>query len=367
LIIVGASARAAAASALRAGFSPWCADLFADADLAAACPVCRLEPRHYPRGLIAALKDAPPGPWLYTGALENHPDLVARVARPLLGNPAETLRRVRDPLRLKQVLREHGLPCPEVTLEQPDSRRRWLVKPRRGAGGLHIRAWQTAMTRVPPRCYLQEWIDGPSYAAIFLGKQRQAELVGVTRQLVGEAWLHAGPFQYCGSIGPVGLSDAVRSGLSRLGRVLAAAFDLRGLFGADFIVHDEQPWPVEVNPRYTASVEILERATGRALVAEHAAVFGVAAAPKPPMAQSRVHGKAVLFATRDMIWPRHGPWDAALVVGLGGLSAPFADIPHAGASILRGQPICTLLAAAESEEGCVAALRRRALTIVTAS
>ncbi len=32
LLIFGASARAAAFSALRAGLQPWCADLFADAD-----------------------------------------------------------------------------------------------------------------------------------------------------------------------------------------------------------------------------------------------------------------------------------------------------------------------------------------------
>jgi len=32
VLIVGASARAAAFSALRAGLRPWCADLFADLD-----------------------------------------------------------------------------------------------------------------------------------------------------------------------------------------------------------------------------------------------------------------------------------------------------------------------------------------------
>src|SRR5205807_1077251 len=81
LIIVGASARAAAFSALRAGLRPWCIDLFADADLRARCPVTHLEPDRYPYGLAELLPQAPPGPWMYTGGLENRPNLIRRLAR----------------------------------------------------------------------------------------------------------------------------------------------------------------------------------------------------------------------------------------------------------------------------------------------
>src|SRR5206468_8888687 len=73
VLILGASARAAAFSARRAGLAPWCADLFADADLRRLCPVRRIDVADYPAGLVTALADAPPGPVLYTGALENYP------------------------------------------------------------------------------------------------------------------------------------------------------------------------------------------------------------------------------------------------------------------------------------------------------
>jgi uncharacterized protein len=331
--------------------------------------VRRLDQRHYPRGFLAVLDDAPAVPWLYTGALENHPDLVTRVPRPLLGSAADTLHRVRDPSLVTQVLRQHSLPCPEVCGSAPDPRRRWLIKPLRGAGGAHIRAWKppAPASKRPrgrtPRRFLQEWIDGPSYAAAFLGSNDGAELLGVTRQLVGEAWLHAGPFQYCGSIGPVQLADAVQKTLGRLGKVLAAEFSLRGLFGVDFILHEGEPWPVEVNPRYTASVEVLERATGRPFLADHASVFGVAGAGIRSAADRRIHGKAILFAARDTIWPARGPWEAALAQGLGDLSVPFADIPHAGTRIDSGQPICTLFAADQTEAACLAALRQQAATL----
>ena len=50
LLILGASARAAAFSALRIGLRPTCADLFADADLASACPVDPGRARRLSRG-----------------------------------------------------------------------------------------------------------------------------------------------------------------------------------------------------------------------------------------------------------------------------------------------------------------------------
>ena len=49
-------------------------------------------------------------------------------------------------------------------------------------------------------------------------------LLGVTLQLTGEHWLHARPFQYCGSVGPVELPAGPQNALTRLGDVLRAEF-----------------------------------------------------------------------------------------------------------------------------------------------
>ena len=53
LLILGASVRAAAFSALRAGLRPWCVDLFADLDLRANCPALVIDASRYPNGLAA--------------------------------------------------------------------------------------------------------------------------------------------------------------------------------------------------------------------------------------------------------------------------------------------------------------------------
>src|SRR5688572_18807233 len=112
LTILGASARPAAFSAVRAGYAPYSLDSFADCDLATLCRAERI--KRYPQDFLGALSAAPQGPWMYTGGLENHPGLVARLARlrPLWGNPADVLSRVRDPWQLSAALSDSGLAHP---------------------------------------------------------------------------------------------------------------------------------------------------------------------------------------------------------------------------------------------------------------
>ena len=120
LLILGAGVRAAAFSAIRLGLRPDCADLFGDArpqglelpfdpDRGGGLP--RRAPRVRGRG--RAIR------WLYTGALENRPDLVDAISERhrLLGNPGSVLRRLRDPDLLSETIREAGLVAPEVRLD----------------------------------------------------------------------------------------------------------------------------------------------------------------------------------------------------------------------------------------------------------
>src|SRR5579864_7744079 len=259
LLLLGASVRAAAFSARRANLIPWGADLFLDTDL-----------RQFGQSfqhisdyseLLTVAEKSPPGPWMYTGALENRPGLVDQIARrrPLWGNSADVLRRVRSPLSVFKFLNEADIPCPRIGSSQSAKSIRWLQKPKASAGGKGI-TWWTGQS-LSRRNYLQEYIEGESCAAMFVAGQGRASLLGVTHQLIGQPWLHAGTFQYCGSIGPICLEPALEQSFSRLGNALAAGFHLQGLFGVDCVMRDGIPWPVEVNPRYTASVEVLELAT----------------------------------------------------------------------------------------------------------
>src|SRR6478736_3550977 len=114
LIILGASARGAAQSAIRSGFRPYAIDLFADLDLQRIAPAVQIE--RYPAEFLTALAAAPQAPWIYTGSLENYPRLVARLAklRPLVGNGPEVLKKVRDPRWLAELLASFAVRFPET-------------------------------------------------------------------------------------------------------------------------------------------------------------------------------------------------------------------------------------------------------------
>jgi predicted ATP-grasp superfamily ATP-dependent carboligase len=366
LLILGASARAAAFSALRAGLHPWCVDLFVDLDLQQRCAITKLAER-YPEDFQRFIEGDLCGPWMYTGALENRPRFVQRMARrrPLWGNAKDALSRCRDPKYVSTILQTAGMSAPAVGegIEESTRTRRWLVKPRKSAGGAGIRFWipgeQGGRGHVN---YLQEYIEGEPLALLFLGCGGTAHFLGMTRQLVGQAWLHAAPFHYCGSIGPLVPGMVKRPSLTALGQLLASECHLVGLFGVDGVLRDGTFWPVEINPRYTASVEVLEYSSGTPMLGWHAHVFTQRQPPPlaPPVVSARrTIGKAILFARDGLDFPDDGPWMAELrepkpVQEL----LSFADIPAAGERIDAGKPILTFFAAADSPSACEDVLRQ---------
>ena len=366
LVILGASARAAAYSARRAGFLPSVADLFGDRDLVKIANWTAI--RDYPLGVTEAASCLPPGPWIYTGGLENHPDLIDQIAaaRPLLGNPGEVLRAVRDPLHLAACLRQDGLDAPDVSRERPRSgdSSQWLRKPLRSGGGHGIDRLSTFLdlpiaTHENEEHYYQRFIDGVGCSAVFVAAGGRAKLIGVTRQLVGEPWTGAAPFMYCGSLWPVSIEFQAAAVLPRIGNCLAAEFRLAGLFGVDLVISGQRAFVIEVNSRYPASVEVLEQTLGeqRNVIQMHVDACRKGVLPSDLMADSkRSYGKAILFARQTT---QLGSRFEDFVAEIDDASrwSPLADVPVAGAEIRAGQPVLTVRAAAATPRGVLLRLR----------
>ncbi len=293
-------------------------DLFGDVDLRG---------RGSTGGSLTALVDAavmePPSAVVYGASFENHPALVARLAErhTLLGNAPETLRAVRDPERLR------AFSSPRTTFSVPAAGR-WLSKPLRGGGGIRVRDWSGGA--LPAGTYLQEHVDGLACSAAAVGDGRDAVVLGLTEQLIGRPAFGVGGYRWCGNIVtplPPGLREQAREVCSRL----AGAFGLRGLFGVDFIWDGERAWTLEVNPRPTASLEVIEAAYGVDVFDAHLrGCAGELPAIEPE--RSGVAGKAVLFATEDVV---------------AGDLRGVRDIPHPGERIAAGHPICTIVTTAD--------------------
>jgi predicted ATP-grasp superfamily ATP-dependent carboligase len=370
LTIIGGTVRAAAQSAVRSGFSVYAADLFADEDLR---QVARSRQVHdYPRGLGESVRSSQPGGWLYTGALENHARLIAEWAqvRPLLGNPAGVLRRVRNPLRVASVLAAVGFPVPAVTLDpaQVPTDGSWLIKPMHSAGGAHIHPWRGAMSQPPRsgRSYYQRCISGRPVAALYVAARKQARLLGISDQLIGTAWTGASGFRYAGSITAFDLSEHVVDRFVELGEVLARHFDLCGLFGVDALVNADGVWTVEVNPRYTASAEIVERTTGVPIIAAHSRACLAGELPEiSGRPRDAIAGKAIAYATRPLVFPAWEQLPAELTGVHDGWPA-LADYPAAGTAIAANWPIATVLASAADSDSVLRILQQRCQLLIDA-
>lgn len=380
LIIVAASARALAVSAARAGWSVHAADLFADTDLrAAATAVVRVAagpPLPWPAGIEAGVRGFPVAPWCYGGALENHPELVDRLARdrPLAGNAGDRLRAVRDPAVLARAVGRIGLRFPETTSNPAavPADGSFLCKPRHGAGGRGIAPWHGGPRPAGDRIW-QRLVAGRPWSAAFAIDGRGARLVGASRPLVGRRWCGTRGFAWCGAVDvPLAALDTpLRARFERLGAVLAGEFGLVGLVGADAVVDAAQALHVlEINPRPTASVELVERATGESMAAAHLAACGVSVpgVPAPGSAlRAAWWAKAVVFTGRGVTIdePR-----ADALAGLADRWAdadggwpPLADLPAAGETIAAGRPVLTVFAAGGDASAALRAVRGRAGTV----
>lgn len=358
--MVGASVRALAQSLRAAGHEPVAVDHFGDRDLRETCETYALDrdlglPRRHASFAVAVARLRARGvAWdavAYTGGLENAPHVVGRLARTgaLLGNPPAALRAVRNWPALASGLAGEGFRVPR-SLPAGDRvplRGRWLLKPLRGAGGAGIRFAEPGEA-VPRGRIAQEYLPGTPASALYLAAGGDAVLLGVTEQLAGRAELGAPGFAYAGNILLPRVSPSLESELTRLVRWLARSFGLAGLGGVDFVLTGAGPVPIEVNPRYTAAVELLEQATGRSLFPAHlAALAGRLPAGRPRW--EGFWGKAIVYATGDGAWRFDGDWAAARL----------RDVPAAGSPVRRGHPVCTVLAGGRDRETCLDALVRR--------
>ena len=203
----------------------------------------------------------------------------------------------------------------------------------------------------PSRCVLQEHVPGPAMSAIYVSNDTDCELVGVTEQLVGEPWLHAKPFAYAGNIGPLDGNEALQQKLTTLGTRLAQRTGLIGVWGIDFILNNDTPFVIEVNPRYTASVEVFELASSFRAFDWLRWIFANEPKPTQHTVPTQCVGKAIYYAPRRFTVPT--PFAQSC----------FADVPPPGSIIEAGQPVVTLFTTADDPEACRQQLKATAAAL----
>src|SRR3989475_4835285 len=367
VLLAGVSTRDIAESAVRAGYEVVAVDGFGDLDLVACATevhVVRVGGRFSARAAAAAVRDVPSESAVYQASFENHPGAVRALAanRVLWGNSPAVLARARDPRRVARVVGEAGLPSPRVRLTRPAPgwRGGWLVKPKRSGGGDEVAVWRRGAP-VPRGSYLQQRISGVTGSIVFAADGRRAVALGLTRILAGEAAFGARGFRYCGNIlGPAGdpqfsADERLLDRATVLAECVTRAFGVVGVNGVGFVARRGRPYAIEVNPRYTAAMELVERAYGISLFAVHvrACQGGL---PAFDLAAARRHapdavGKAIVYARRPTALGDTRSWL---------LDSDMRDISPPGTRFAPREPICTIFARGRDAAACFAALAHRA-------
>jgi predicted ATP-grasp superfamily ATP-dependent carboligase len=366
IVLVGATVRAAAQSAARAGFCVTGLDRFGDADTLQACH------RHFVinggNDELDRLASQCAGiRVMQVGGLISHQGLIRRLEQvsPLLGPSPSVCDRLRDEAGLRSLARQAGI-CFPATLESPSATsgqslkggNGWLCKQRASCGGLGVR-WFVDRRDTDHNERIQQWIPGRSFGATLLSDGKEVRLLGVCRSLFTR---HPDrPFVYAGSLGPIPILPSTTDSLRRLGRCVVEATGLRGLWNVDYLLDaDERVWLLEINPRWSGSSELIERGLldlqqlestesllGLAVaacernesqsVAEPDPIDGTQPSDNESAAQAAMYLKRIVFAPVDM------RLDRSSIDGLVGSNACYHDVPADGTVIRRREPVMTVI------------------------
>ena len=369
ILVVGVSVRAMVASAVRSGYTVLALDAFGDRDLKSLAEAYALQRdfnvRYSPHALSAASRQFSYDAVAYTSDLENYPKIIQRLAgsRIIMGNSPQAVAAVRHWAEVFNRLERAGFPVPETIFaadkRKADSHRHWLIKPVSGGGG-HGVIFLKSSEFPGTRFMLQEYIPGKACSASFVANGQDCIVLGITEQLIGMHAFGSQGFRYCGNILPLpeitdpDSAELLVAEVRRLAVFLTRAYGLKGVNGIDFILNGDKVYLTEINPRYSASMELIEHAYELPIFHLHAQAVLSGRLPEFRLEAALSHrtffGKAILFAERNAVAPDTKGW----------LDSGARDIPAPGEKLHKGNPICTVLANRPTSDETRAELIQRA-------
>lgn len=363
ILLLGVSTRAMAESAAADGHEVVAVDFFGDRDQASVAESYALRRDlglpTTAEGLAEAARRIDGDAVVYGSNLENHPEVIEELAvhRRVLGNPADVVREVRDWALLRRFCREESIARPETLLAgevgrvaAAPVRGRWLKKRRRSGGGHGVAAWDGA--GLDDDHLLQAEVEGTPASVAFVADGKESRIFAVTEQLLGRSELGGSGFAWCGNVLPLrdeGL-HSVRAEVDHMVSRLVRRFGLVGVNGVDVVIGRDaagavRPHLIEVNPRFSGSMELAERAFGVGVFSLHLAGLAgrIPPAPADCPASAGCFGKGIVYARRTVTVSDTDAW----------LARGFRDVPWPGHRVAAGHPLCTVLSRGPDREACL--------------
>ncbi len=367
-LVIGASCRSLAQSLVLAGWSVHAIDLFADRDLEAVAEVRQIERLDDWLAISQSIRSffgsETPDLIFLTGGMENQAQVLEKLEAiaPLAGPPVHHVLAMRRWFELRKLAVASGIHLPEswflpsakILPRSMVASGVWLSKSSKSSGGLGVQhRTQTCDARLVEGI-VQRRIEGYGLGVTFLSDSTCCRPIAAM-----ESWRSPSDqcFLYQGSIGPVVLPKSIQESLERFAEAIVGRWSFRGWIQADFIVdHSDSLWLLEINPRWSSSMELIEKAWSLPLSRLIARPFqetfeALPSINRPPVLFA---GKRILYADRDrevsaelsdrMMEMRFDP------SALDRAGRWVADIPQAGTIIQKGHPMCTVIVADNSIE-----------------
>ncbi|XZE56393.1 ATP-grasp domain-containing protein [Planctomycetaceae bacterium SH139] len=395
ILIFGASVRAASEAAAKAGYRVLAVDQFGDQDARRWAKFwAPLDPVDPASSLLSAIElcrckfpDCPSSSNLTAiacGGLESWFERLEplRKSLNLLLPSTPELRQLRDPRLLQQLTKVTSARFPPTRFTRPptpppntaESQTRWLTKQIRSSAGLGVRFDVEASrpgqgdiadsaANAPRDRYWQQQISGRAVGVNLLCGPTGVRILNTCRAInysqPARASQPASPFLYGGSLGPYPLQPHERAAILEFADQLTRQVDFVGLLGSDWLLSRDgtPPWLLELNPRYTASMEIWERLCASSLVDVQLASYQLNDQQLDTMAfdfpennssgwpskPSKTVIKFVLWAPRELFFSSNQLTSWAQHCELELDSVQWCDLPVEGTVIPAASPIVTAI------------------------
>ncbi|MHA1377856.1 MAG: ATP-grasp domain-containing protein [Candidatus Helarchaeota archaeon] len=284
--------------------------------------------------------------------LDDRPDLWEELnsLAPVYGNSPPVLKRARSVLNLFEEVKRKKISCPVtrlVTTEEDavkatmDINLPVVLKPMAGAGGVNIRiAYNKEQLKYyyneirnntkNEQVLIQEYIKGVDISSMTLSSDKEHRILSINKQLIGVKEVRApSNFSYCGNFIPFKTTENVSKNIESASEKIAQLLGLKGINGTDFVLKEENPFLMEVNPRFPGTFELVENILEVNLLKIHInACKGKLPLKRFPYLKYGL--KFIVFSDGEHTLPE-----------LSSIENLY-DIPFPGTKVNKGSPICTI-------------------------
>ncbi len=378
ILVIGVDTNALAASATKAGYNVFSVDYFGDQDLRETCKNSlaiidqqagqgcgHLKADFSPAKLLNLAKklreDHQLDATLLASGLEDAPQVLTELNGmiPIVGNPPQTIRRLRDKSEFFGELERLNIHHPETAVARSFEEGKRiakdigfpvLVKPAASFGGSGIRKAKNMdeldaifppIMSLSREVLIQEYLEGTNASVSFLSSGQAAVVLTVNEQFLGDQKLgQREPFGYCGNLVPLTTDNGLVETCSGIAQKLTSYFKLRGSNGLDVVISEvNTPYVIEVNPRFQGTLECVERVLGVNLVDLHMDACNkgiISSLPERDVANYCV--RLVLYAYQRSTIPNLT------------LLRELRDIPQVGAIIEKGEALCSIVVEGKTKD-----------------